>query len=108
MAMIIAILERRAGLNLGGHDVYCSVAGGLRVAETGADLGIALAIASAFRDVPLGAGTVAFGELGLSGEVRAVSQPARRAAEATKLGFTRLVAPDGARDLAAAIRLAFD
>ncbi|GAC1574984.1 MAG: DNA repair protein RadA [Candidatus Elarobacter sp.] len=108
LAMIIAILERRAGLNLGGHDVYCSVAGGLRVSETGADLGIALAIASAFRDVPLGAGTVAFGELGLSGEVRNVSQPARRAAEATKLGFTRLVAPENARDVAAAIRVAFD
>jgi DNA repair protein RadA/Sms len=108
LAMIIAILERRAGLHLGGHDVYCSVAGGLRVSETGADLGIALAIASAFRDVPLAAGTVAFGELGLSGEVRAASQPARRAAEATKLGFSRLVTPEGARDVAAAIRLAFD
>ena len=108
LAMIIAILERRAGLNLSSHDVYCSVAGGLRISETGADLGIALAIASAFRDVPLGAGTVAFGELGLSGEVRNVTQPARRAAEATKLGFTRLIAPDAARDVAAAIRLAFD
>jgi DNA repair protein RadA/Sms len=93
---------------LGGHDIYCSVAGGLRVSETGADLGIALAIASAFRDVPLAAGTVAFGELGLSGEVRSASQPTRRAAEATKLGFSRLVTPEGARDLAAAIRLAFD
>lgn len=108
LAMIIAILERRAGLQLGGHDVYCSVAGGLRVNETGADLGIALAIASAFRNVPLADGLVAFGELGLSGEVRAVAQPTRRAAEATKLGFTRVVAPDGARDLAAALRLAFD
>jgi DNA repair protein RadA/Sms len=108
LAMIIAILERRAGLQLGGHDVYCSVAGGLRVSEPGADLGIALAIASAFRDVPLGSGTVAFGELGLSGETRGVSQPTRRAAEATKLGFTRLITPDGARDLSAAMRLAFD
>ena len=107
LAMIIAILGRRAGMQLGGHDVYCSVAGGLRVAETGADLGIALAIASAFRDVPLASGTVAYGELGLSGEIRAVSQPLRRAAEATKLGFTRIVAPEAARDLAAAIRLAF-
>jgi DNA repair protein RadA/Sms len=108
LAMIIAILERRAGMLLGGHDVYCSVAGGLKVTETGADLGIALAIASAFRDVPLATGTVAFGELGLSGEVRNVSQPARRAAEATKLGFTRLIAPGGVRDLAAAIGHAFD
>ena len=108
LAMIIAILERRAGLRLGGHDVYCSVAGGLRVAETAADLGIALAIASAFRDVALAEGTVAFGELGLSGEVRAVAQPLRRTAEATKLGFTRPIAPENARDLAAALRLAFD
>jgi DNA repair protein RadA/Sms len=106
--MIIAILERRAGLRLGAHDVYCSVAGGLRVVETGADLGIALAIASAFRDIPLADGTVAFGELGLSGEVRAVSQPLRRTTEATKLGFTRPIAPDNARDLTAALRLAFD
>jgi DNA repair protein RadA/Sms len=108
LAMIIAILERRAGLHLGGHDIYCSIAGGLKVSETAADLGIALAIASAFRDVPLGAGTIAFGELGLSGEVRGVSQPTRRAAEATKLGFTRLIAPENARDVAAALRLAFD
>jgi DNA repair protein RadA/Sms len=108
LAMIIAVLERRAGLQLSGHDVYCSVAGGLRITETGADLGIALAIASAFRDRPLSAGTVAFGELGLSGEVRAVSQPARRAAEATKLGFTRMIAPPAAADVAAAMRLAFD
>jgi DNA repair protein RadA/Sms len=108
LAMIIAILERRGGLALGGHDVYCSVAGGLRITETGADLGIALAIASAFRDRPLAGGTVAFGELGLSGEVRGVSQPTRRAAEATKLGFTRTIAPANAPDLAAALRLAFD
>ena len=107
LAMIIAILERRAGIALGGHDVYCSVAGGLRVAETGADLGIALAIASAFRDVPLTSGTVAFGELGLSGELRTVSQPARRAAEATKLGFPDPIAPENARDLATAIQIAF-
>ncbi|MBV9440312.1 MAG: DNA repair protein RadA [Candidatus Eremiobacteraeota bacterium] len=107
VAMIIAVLERRAGLRLGAHDVYCSVAGGLRIAETGADLGIALAIASAFRDAPLGAGTAAFGELGLSGEVRAVAQPPRRTAEATKLGFSRIVAPEYAADVGAALRLAF-
>jgi DNA repair protein RadA/Sms len=75
------------------------VAGGLRVNEPAADLGIALAIASAFRGVALPAGTVAFGELGLSGEVRAVAQRARRAGEARKLGFTTIVAPPGsARD----------
>jgi DNA repair protein RadA/Sms len=108
LAMIIAILERRAGMQLGGHDIYCSVAGGLRVNEPAADLGIALAIASAFRNLPIIHNLAAFGELGLSGEVRAVSQATRRAAEATKLGFTRLVAPENARDIAHAIRLAFD
>jgi DNA repair protein RadA/Sms len=99
MAMILAVLERRAGMHLGTHDVYASVAGGLRVNEPAADLGIALAIASAFRGTALPAGTVAFGELGLSGEVRAVAQRARRAGEARKLGFTTIVAPPGtARD----------
>jgi DNA repair protein RadA/Sms len=97
--MILAVLERRAGMALGSHDVYASVAGGLRIAEPAADLGIALAIASAFRGRPLPPGTVAFGELGLSGEVRAVSQRTRRTNEARKLGFTTIVAPPGtARD----------
>jgi DNA repair protein RadA/Sms len=95
LAMILAVLERRAGMHLGTHDVYASVAGGLRVSEPAADLGIALAVASAFRGTPLPAGTVAFGELGLSGEVRAVSQRARRANEARKLGFSTIVAPPG-------------
>jgi DNA repair protein RadA/Sms len=95
LAMILAVLERRAGMALGTHDVYASVAGGLRIAEPAADLGIALAIASAFRGRPLAAGTVAFGELGLSGEVRAVSHRARRVNEAHKLGFTTVLAPPG-------------
>ena len=95
LAMILAVLERRAGMHLGTHDVYASVAGGLRVNEPAADLGIALAVASAFRGRPLPAGTVAFGELGLSGEVRAVSQRARRTNEARKLGFSTIVAPPG-------------
>jgi DNA repair protein RadA/Sms len=95
LAMILAVLERRAGMHLGTHDVYASVAGGLRVSEPAADLGIALAVASAFRGTPLPAGTVAFGELGLSGEVRAVSQRARRTNEARKLGFSAIVAPPG-------------
>jgi DNA repair protein RadA/Sms len=113
LAMILAILERRAGMALGAVDVYASVAGGLRVSEPAADLGMALAIASAFRGVALPPATVAFGELGLSGEVRAVAQRARRVGEARKLGFTTIVAPpaphdrdDGtltARDVASAI-----
>jgi len=114
LAMILAVLERRAGMHLGTHDVYASVAGGLRINEPAADLGIALAIASAFRGLPLPAGTVAFGELGLSGEVRAVSARGRRSGEARKLGFGTIVAPPGptrerddgaiiARDIAGAV-----
>jgi DNA repair protein RadA/Sms len=106
--MILAILERRAGLQLGAHDVYVSVAGGLRITEPAADLGIALAVASAARNAALPANLAAFGELGLSGEVRTVGQPARRAAEAAKLGFSRIISPECVRDLAHAVALAFD
>jgi DNA repair protein RadA/Sms len=114
LAMILAVLERRAGMQLGGSDVYASVAGGVRIDEPAADLGIALAIASAFRGRSLAPGTLAFGELGLSGEVRPVSHRARRVSEARKLGFTTIVEPAGphaqsaegtiaARDIAGAI-----
>jgi DNA repair protein RadA/Sms len=107
LAMILAVLERRAGMHLGTFDVYASVAGGLRVVEPAADLGIALAVASAFRGVALPPGTAAFGELGLSGEVRPVAQRARRIAEARKLGFSTIVAPPAgskdARDDATAV-----
>jgi DNA repair protein RadA/Sms len=103
LAMIIAVLERRAGLHLGSHDVYASVAGGLRVTEPAADLGIALAIASSFRNRSLGSQTAAFGELGLSGEVRTVTAADRRAAEAKRLGYTTILSPDGVRDVADAI-----
>jgi len=108
LAMILAVLERRAGMHLGGMDVYASVAGGLRVTEPAADLGIALAIASAFRNRPLAPRSVAFGEIGLSGEVRRVSQAARRLAEARKLGFEDALAYEtGVRDVAAALSRAF-
>jgi DNA repair protein RadA/Sms len=108
LAMIIAVLERRVGMQLGGHDVYASVAGGLRISEPAADLGIALAIASAFRNAPIPGNVAAFGELGLSGEVRGVGQAARRTAEAQKLGFTNILAPDRMRDIAQAVRAALD
>ncbi|HXF33721.1 MAG TPA: S16 family serine protease, partial [Candidatus Acidoferrales bacterium] len=106
LAMIIAVLERRVGMSLGAHDVYASVAGGLRINEPAADLGIALAIASAFRDVPLAGDAAAFGEIGLAGEVRAVGQGSRRAAEARKLGFATVYAPPEIADVNAAIRIA--
>ena len=103
LAMILAVLERRVGLQLGNHDVYASVAGGLRVNEPAADLGIALAIASAFRNRPLPQDSAAFGELGLSGEIRAVTAGARRASEAKRLGFTSLFSPQSHEDIAQAI-----
>lgn len=106
LAMILAVLERRVGLQLGSHDVYASVAGGLRVVEPAADLGIALAIASSFRNVALPTHAAAFGELGLSGEVRAVGAMARRTAEARKLGYTTIYSPDNCADVAQAIRTA--
>jgi DNA repair protein RadA/Sms len=103
LAMILAVLERRAGMHLGTHDVYASIAGGLRVAEPAADLGIALAIASSFRNVALAPDVAVFGELGLSGEVRAVSAPDRRESEARKLGYTAVVSPKNVKDVASAI-----
>lgn len=106
LAMIIAVLERRAGLQLGPHDVYASVAGGLRIQEPAADLGIALAIASSFRNRPLAADAVAFGELGLSGELRSVNAASRRIAEANKLGYRTLYTPQNCADIAQAIAAA--
>jgi DNA repair protein RadA/Sms len=103
LAMILAVLERRTGFSLGSHDVYVSVAGGLRVVEPAADLGIALAIASSFRNVPIAPQTAVFGELGLSGEVRAVNAAERREAEARKLGYAHLISPSRVSDVAAAI-----
>jgi DNA repair protein RadA/Sms len=106
LAMILAVLERRAGLQLGTHDVYASVAGGLRVSEPAADLGIALAIASSFRNVALPSETAVFGELGLSGEIRAVNAADRRSAEACKLGYVDVIAPENVADVTQAIRRA--
>jgi len=103
LAMVLAVLERRAGLQLGTHDVYASVAGGLRVTEPAADLGVALAIASSFRNRALAADAVAFGELGLSGEIRAVNAAARRVSEATKLGYRTVYSPQNCADIAQAI-----
>jgi DNA repair protein RadA/Sms len=93
LLLLLAVLEKRAGLHLSAHDVYVSVAGGVRVDEPAADLGVALAVASSHRDRPVDGGAVAVGEVGLGGEVRAVSQIDRRIAEAAKLGFRRVVAP---------------
>ncbi len=93
LAMVLAVLEARCGLALAGRDVYLNVAGGLRIGEPAADLAVAAALISSLRDEPIPGETVVFGEIGLSGEVRAVSQTEARLREAEKLGFSRALIP---------------
>jgi DNA repair protein RadA/Sms len=110
LALVIAVLVRHAGVSLGSSDVFVSVAGGVRVDEPGADLAVALALASAARGEPLGDGgrpLGAFGELGLTGELRHAAHPDRRLAEAKKFGLTEVIAPgDAVADVRAALRSA--
>lgn len=93
LALLIAVLGRRAGVALGTQDVYANLAGGLDVAEPGLDLPLALALASSLRDRPVAQGTVAAGEVGLLGELRAVTGIERRLREAARLGFGRAIVP---------------
>ena len=89
--MLCAVLGRRVGLALGSYDVYVNVSGGVRVEEPAADLGVALAIASALKDKPVAAGTACFGEVGLTGDLRYVAGTQRRAGELLKMGFARII-----------------
>jgi len=91
--LMLAVLERRAGFQLGSQDVFVSVAGGLTVDEPAVDLALAAAVASSLRDKAVDPRAAVFGEVGLGGEIRAVSQPERRAWEAAQLGFERCVLP---------------
>jgi DNA repair protein RadA/Sms len=93
MLVLLAVLERRAGLQLAGQDVYVSVAGGIAVDEPAADLGIAVAVASSMRNHAVDAHTVVIGEVGLAGEIRTVPQLNKRLVEGARLGFRRAVAP---------------
>ena len=95
LAMIVAVLGRHAGVPLGAADVFVNVAGGVRIDEPGADVAVALAIASAARAAPLREGLAAFGEVGLTGRLRAAAQSERRLEECAKLGLASVVAPDG-------------
>jgi DNA repair protein RadA/Sms len=97
LALLLAVLGRRAGVGLGSHDVYANLAGGLSVAEPGLDLAVALALASSLRDRPVDARTVAVGEVGLLGELRPVSGLDRRLREAARLGFERAIVPASGR-----------
>jgi DNA repair protein RadA/Sms len=95
LAMIVAVLGRHAGVALASADVFVNVAGGVRVEEPGADLAVALAVASAARGVPVLEGSAAFGEIGLTGRLRPASQVERRLDECGKLGIETVVAPAG-------------
>lgn len=96
LALLLAVLERRARISLSAHEVYASVVGGVKLAEPGADLGLCLALVSAVVNKPLPADLVVIGEVGLAGEVRQVAQVGRRLAEAARLGFTRAIVPASA------------
>ena len=93
--LLVAILEKKIGLHLGGMDIFVNVVGGLKLIEPAVDLGIATAIVSSFRDLPVDPQTFFFGEVGLSGEIRAVAQSETRLREASKIGFRRAVIPAG-------------
>jgi DNA repair protein RadA/Sms len=93
VSLLLAVLEKRLNIPLSSYDAYVNLAGGIRQTEPALDLGICLAILSSFRNRPIGDRTVAFGEVGLSGEVRMVSMADIRVAEAAKLGFTTCILP---------------
>lgn len=92
-ALLLAVLERRAGFKLGNYDAYINVIGGLKIDETSADLPTALAVASACRDKPLPPDLAAFGEIGLTGEIRSVSASQQRLSEIKRLGFKKCIMP---------------
>ena len=93
VSLLVAVMEKRLGLHLNSQDIFLNIAGGMRVEEPAADLGVIAAIASNFRDVVVDPGTVVFGEVGLGGEVRGVSQSEIRVKEASRLGFKRCLLP---------------
>jgi DNA repair protein RadA/Sms len=111
LALVLAVLARHAGVAVGSADVFVNVVGGVRIDEPGADLAVALAVASATRGVSLGAGestpVACFGEVGLTGELRSVAHPERRLEEAAKFGLDPVIAPERVPTLRAALRAAF-
>jgi DNA repair protein RadA/Sms len=97
LAMLLAVLHRHAGVNLADQDVYANVVGGMRISETAADLPLLLAALSSFRGKPLPRDLVAFGEVGLAGEIRPVQAGEERLQEAAKQGFNRAIVPEANR-----------
>lgn len=92
--LLMAVLEKRLGLPLSNYDAYVNIAGGIRLNEPAADLGIVMALASSYKNRPVSEDTIVFGEVGLSGEIRAVTMPEQRVAEAKKLGFKTCIIPE--------------
>jgi DNA repair protein RadA/Sms len=105
LTMLMAVLEKRVGLQLYNIDAYLNVVGGIRLDETACDLGAAAAIASSFKNIPVDADCVVVGEIGLTGEVRAVSQIDKRISEAMRLGFKSIVIPEGNMKLASQVKV---
>ena len=97
--LLMAVLEKKMGLTLSDCDAYVNVTGGMKIQEPGADLGIAMAIVSSFRNAQIDEHTLVFGEIGLSGEIRSVSNAEQRVTEAIKLGFTRVILPKSSLDV---------
>jgi DNA repair protein RadA/Sms len=95
LSLLLAVLEKRAGVNLAADDVFLNVAGGLSIDEPAADLGVLAAVTSSVRNRPVRPGTAVFGEVGLAGEVRGIAQSGLRVREAAQMGFTRCVLPQG-------------
>ena len=96
--LLMAVLEKKVGIQLSSSDAYVNIAGGMKMTEPAIDLGILLAIISSYKDVVIPDSVIAFGEVGLSGEVRAVTQAAQRVMEAKKLGFHRVILPKVSAD----------
>ena len=103
--LLLAVLEKKAGMQLGGCDAYVNVAGGIKLAEPAMDLGIVCAVISSYRNLPVHPGTIIFGEVGLTGEIRGVGHVEQRLREAVKMGFSRAILPSTNMDgLGAGIR----
>ncbi len=102
--LLMAVLEKRAGIHLSNADAYVNIAGGIKMNEPAIDLGIVMAIVSSYKNRPVDEKTIVFGEVGLSGEVRAVSMPEQRVAEAKKLGFETCIIPEVSRDMVKGIK----
>ena len=102
--LLMAVLEKRAGIHMSNSDAYVNIAGGMKINEPAIDLGIVMALASSYKNQPIDEKTIVFGEVGLSGEVRAVSMPEQRVAEAKKLGFETCIIPEVSKDMVKGIK----